>query len=56
MILQQSESDLCTITRDNLKLCNEISDYCHNYQIEYSEEKKELEDLMLYFKKYIDKF
>ena len=54
--LYESEKDLCSVVLENLKACNELSNYCDSYQIEFSEEILELEDLMLYFKKYLEKF
>lgn len=56
MQLIDSQKKLCSVSRQNLMTCNEISDYCQNYQIEYSQEIKELEDLLLYFRKYINRF
>ena len=54
--LYESQNVLCQISKENLATCNELSEYCNDYQIEFSEEIKELEDLMLYFKKYIDNY
>ena len=55
IILNESKADLCKISKDNLKVCNDVSKYCTNYQIEYDEEVQELEDLLIYFKQYLDK-
>ncbi len=51
----ESKKILCQKIGDSMKVCNQLNDYCNNYQIEYSQEISELEDLMLYFKQYIDK-
>ena len=56
MNLNKSQAKLCAFSKDNLQVCNDVNDYCNNYQIEYTQEIKELEDLLIYFKKYIDQY
>ncbi len=55
MDLEEAKAALCAITKEDLKLCNDISGYCDNYSIEYGEEIRELEDLLLYFKGFVEK-
>jgi hypothetical protein len=56
LLVEDSKDTLCTIQGSNLVICNDISDYCNKYQVEYSEEIKELDDLILFFQTYIHKY
>jgi len=54
--IQESKLTLCDVKKNDIKLCNEISGYCEKYQEEYKDEEKELDDLILFFKTYIEKY
>jgi len=56
LYIVDAKVDLCKIRNSNLNICNEINDYCDRYQLEYNQEFKELDDLMVFFQSYIQKF
>lgn len=56
LAIEESKLTLCSIRSSDLILCNEMNSYCGKYQQEYKSEEKELEDLIMFFKTYIEKY
>jgi hypothetical protein len=52
----QSKVELCQIFKSSADTCDTISNYCDNYQSEYNDEIKELDELILYFNDFIETF
>ena len=52
--LTKSIDILCQINKDNIKLCEELSNICTDYQSEYAQEEKDLDDLINYIKDLIN--
>ena len=43
----------CKLSKGNLKTCNELSNFCDLYQLEYNEEINELKDAIRAVESYI---
>lgn len=54
--IEESKLRLCDVRSKDLILCNNMNKYCEKYNDEYKAEERELDDLIMFFKTFIEKY